>query len=99
MTKTKDSLPKRLYDQFCFILADFFGIVAAYNHDANEQRMRALGYSRYERERVRDTAMILALCGMQGKDLPALLALYYRTSYADLNDNTKEVAEWRANSR
>lgn len=90
MTKTKDSLPKRLYDQFCFTLADLFGIIAAYNHDANEQQMRALGYGRYERERVRDMALILAQCGMQEKDLQPLVALWLRTSYADLNDNTKE---------
>lgn len=105
MNKTKDSLPKAGYGKRFFTLADrviglyggmfadWFGITAAYNHDQNEQRMRALGYSRYQREQVRDMALHLAQLGVQEKDLQPLVALWLRTGYADLNDNIKEVAE------
>lgn len=104
VTKTKHSLPKTGYGKRFFTLADrivgfyarmfgdWFGITAAYNHDLNELRMRALGLGREERESVRNMALELAKLGVQEKDLQPLVAHWLRTGYADLNDNTKEVA-------
>lgn len=72
------------------MFADWFGITAAYNHDLNELRMRALGLGREERESVRNLALRLAQYGLTEKNLPLLVAHWLRTGYAKENDDTKE---------